>query len=125
MAFLARLFLYLVSILWIILGVLLVFATDLVREKLFNKFFKKIDIKKMSVIPIIIGVLLFLSAFANTNRLFVIIIGLLAVIKGIVGIVATEKMQKMMDWWLNANNNILRIWGVVIIILGTIVLMGI
>jgi len=127
MGFLAKLLLYVLSIFWIIIGVLLTFATDMVRGKFLNKLLelKGERLKKLSVIPIVIGILLFLSASANEYTIYVIVIGLLAIIKGIVGIVATEKMEKFAERWSKMSNNAYRIWGVVTIILGIILLRGI
>ena len=120
-----KLFLYLISIFWIIIGVLSVFATDLVRNKFFNKLLKNKDMKKLAPIPIVIGILLFLSASANNHAIIVILIGILAIGKGVMLIVAEEKMQKLTDWWLKSKDSAYKIYGVVIILLGSIVLMGI
>lgn len=120
-----RLFLYLIGIVWVIVGSLLVFATDLFRNKI-KKIVAKADYKKMSAIPFAIGILLLLSAKINLYTTLVTLLGLLAIIKGIFCILSTEKMKKISDWWLNkANKNVLRAWGIIIIIIGSIVLMGI
>jgi len=123
----AKLFLYFISIFWIVVGVLAVFATDLVRGKFLNKLLelRAVSLKKLSAAPIIVGVLLFFSASSNAYRLYVIALGLIAVIKGIMLIVATEKMEKMLVWWLKASNNFYKVWGVIMAILGIILLKGI
>ena len=103
----------------------MVFATEMIRNKFLNKILKSKDLKKLSIAPIVIGILLFLSVQANAFRLYVIILGILAVIKGIVGIVATEKMHKVTHWWIKASNNVYRVWGIALIIMGSVLLMGI
>ena len=119
------LLLYLLGIFWIVMGTLLVFVPKLLKRKLFVKL-QNIPLKKIGSVPLIIGVLLVLAASHNRYTAFVVILGLLAIAKGIGCIVATEKMQKMQDWWLNkASNNIYRILGIVIILIGSIVLTGI
>lgn len=121
-----RLFLYLISIFWIVMGVLLIFAPELVKKKVCKKLLEKSDLKKLSALPLIFGVLLLMTSTYNAYRLLVILLGILAIVKGVAMIVATEKMQKMTDWWLNkASKNILRVWGVVAIVIGSVVLMGI
>ena len=119
------LLLYLLGIFWIVMGTLLVFVPKLLKRKLFVKL-QNIPLKKIGSVPLIIGVLLVLAASHNRYTAFVVILGLLAIAKGIGCIVATEKMQKIQDWWLNkASNNIYRILGIVIILIGSIVLTGI
>ncbi len=114
----------LVAIIWIAIGTLLIFAPEILRKKLFAKL-KNAPLKKLSAIPIVIGVLLLLAAQYNEYSLVVILLGLLAIIKGIYGIVATEKMEKIQDWWISAKKKVYRICGIIIIILGFIVLSGI
>ena len=119
------LLLYLLGIFWIVMGTLLVFVPKLLKRKLFVKL-QNIPLKKIGSVPLIIGVLLVLAASHNRYTAFVVILGLLAIAKGIGCIVATEKMQKIQDWWLNkASNNVYRILGIVIILIGSIVLTGI
>ena len=125
MQLLLTVFMYLLGILWIILGALFVFATDMVKAKFVDTFLAKINIKKTGPIPIIMGVLLLLAASYNRHTLLVTILGLLSILKGITCIVATEKMEKIKNWWLKAGNNVARAWGIVMIIIGSLVLMGI
>jgi len=125
MQLLLTVFMYLLGILWIILGALFVFATDMVKAKFVDTFVAKMNIKKTGPIPIIMGVLLLLAASYNRHTLLVTILGLISILKGIACIAATEKMEKIKDWWLKAGNNVARAWGIVMIIIGSLVLMGI
>ena len=120
-----KLFLYIISIFWVIIGVLMVFATDMARKKVMNKFLEISDLKKFSPIPIAIGVLLLLAARYNSYAPFVVIMGVLAIAKGVIMIVATEKMEKIIEWSKKAKDNAYKVWGVAVIILGSIILMGI
>lgn len=125
MAGLLTLLLYIFGILYIILGTLMLFVPDIVKKQMIAKL-KKIPIKKLSIIPLIVGVLLLLASAYNRYWLVVVILGILALAKGIMGIVATEKMEKMHDWFIEkADKNVYRICGVIVIILGSIVLIGI
>ena len=120
-----KLILYLVGILYTVLGALLVFAPDMLKKKLFDKM-KKIPLKKLCIAPIVVGILLLLAASSHRNTFFIVILGLLGVAKGVFFVVATEKDEKVNDWWFNkAKNNIYRIFGVIVILIGSIVLMGI
>ena len=121
---LLRIFLYLLGILWVAMGSLMVFVPDLLKTNVFAKL-KGIPLKKCSAIPIIISILLFLSASYSRFRLFIVILGILILVKGILFIVATDKMQQFMNKFVKMKSIMCRILGVVIIILGSIVLMGI
>lgn len=124
MAGLLRFFMRLLAILWVAMGTLMIFAPEVLRKKLFAKL-KELPLKKVGIIPLVIGILLLLAAFYNRYRLFIVLLGLLSIAKGIYCIVATEKMAKMQDWWLGAKKKVYRIFGIVVIILGFIVLSGI
>jgi len=117
--------LYLFGIIYIVLGGLSIFATDLARKKIFNKCFQIKDWKKFAPIPIIVGILLILAASYNRYMIFILIIGILGIVKGIMMLVATDKIQTMVDWWMKAKDNVYRAWGVAMIILGSFILMGI
>ena len=119
-----RLFLYLIGIFYVILGALSVFATDMAKKKFFDKLLKIKDFKKFSAIPIALGALILLSASASRFRVFMVIFGVLGVLKGVWMLTATEHCKKICDWWLKASNNLYKIWGVFIIILGSIILVG-
>lgn len=124
MAGLLKLLMRLLAILWVSMGTLMIFAPEVLRKKLFAKI-KEIPLKKLSIVPLVIGILLLPASFYNQYRLFVILIGLLAIAKGVYGIVAAEKMAKLMDWWLGLKKRVYRVYGIVIIILGFILLSGI
>jgi len=117
--------LYLYGIAAIAIGVLSIFATDLVRKKVFKKIMNIKDFKRFGIIPIIAAILFLLAIPYNRHKFFILLLGILAAIKGILMIAATEKMEKVRDWWLKASDSVYRAYGVVAIIIGSIVLMGI
>lgn len=121
---LLRMFLYLWGIFWVAMGSLMVFVPDLLKSNVFSKL-KEIPLKKFGVIPIAISILFFLSAPYSRFKLFIVVLGILSLIKGILFIVATEKMQQITDKFVKMKSIMYRISGVAIIILGSIVLMGI
>ena len=124
MAFLCGLFLYVLSIAWIVAGTLLVFAPEMLRKKVFSKI-KDLPLKKISFIPIVLGILIIVSAQFNRHAFFVVILGILAIVKGVLAIAATEKFIKWQDKLLHAKMNTYRIMGVIVIIVGSIVLTGV
>ena len=121
---LLRIFLYLWGIFWVAMGSLMVFVPDLLKSNVFVKI-KEIPLKKFGVIPIAISILFFLSASYSRFKLFIVVLGILALIKGILCIVATDKMQQITNKFVKMKSIVYRAVGVLIIILGSIVLMGI
>ncbi len=97
----------------------------MLRKKFINKILDKIDIKIISVLPIILGVLFLLAASYNRYSFLIVLLGLLAIAKGVLGIVATERMKRITEAFMKLPNNICKIWGVVMILIGSIVLTGI
>jgi len=124
MAGLLKGFLYLMGVLWVVVGTLMVFVPDMLRKNVFGKI-KKASLKNLSIVPVAVGILLFLAAGQNKHTLLVLLLGLLALIKGIYGIVATEKIAKLHAKWVRANDNVYRALGIGVILVGSIVLMGI
>ncbi len=119
-----KIFLNFFGIIWIAFGTLMIFVPDMVKKNVFLKL-KDAPFKKLSAIPLVIGVLFLLSASYCRYRLFVIALGMLALLKGIALIVFTKKMEKLTNRLIKANNNSYRALGVLYIIIGAIVLKGI
>lgn len=125
MELLLRFLMYLVGILWIIVGALMVFATDMIKKKFIEVFLPKMNMKKLGYVPITIGVLLILASQYNRHAILVVLLGLVAILKGILCIIKTDMMESLRDKWVKAENNVYRIFGAITILIGSIVLMGI
>ena len=124
MGALLKIFLNLFGIIWIAAGTLMIFVPDLIKKNVFSKL-KDAPLKKLSAIPIAFGVLFLLSASYCRYRLFIIVLGILSLLKGISLIIFTKKMEKLTDRFIKANDNTHRAFGVLYIIIGAIVLKGI
>jgi uncharacterized protein YjeT (DUF2065 family) len=104
--------------LWTIVGLFSLVAAAKAK-KLYNRLLKGKNLKAISFIPLIGGVLLTFSARSSRLYWFVIIIALLALAKGFFFIFAPEKQAKsFVDWWLNASLSIYRLGGLVALTLG-------
>ncbi len=111
-----RWFLFLMAGFWVIAGIFLLVAPAKARE-ISNKLVK--NLKAMSFIPLIVGVLLAYSASSSKLPWFVITIGLLALVKGTFFTFVSEKKAKpFVGWWLKASLGIYRLWGLVVLALG-------
>ncbi len=115
-------FLFAVGILWVIFGTLMVFATQLIRQKFYHKL-KTQDPRRWSPLAIAVGVLLLLSASSSSQVTFIVILGLLSLAKGVLFLFAPrQKIRKMMDWWFETTDKTHKVWGVATLVLGMAVL---
>jgi uncharacterized protein YjeT (DUF2065 family) len=116
-------FLYAISFLWITAGSLSIIYTTESRNVM-KRLFEKTDRKILSVFPAIIGVLLFISASWSLHSWFLRILGIMAVIKGVIIFINPKNLyDEMMNWYLNSlSDQTYRFFGIVMIIIGTAVL---
>ena len=116
-------FLYAISFLWITAGSLSIIYTTESRNVM-KRLFEKTDRKILSVFPVIIGVLLFISASWSLHSWFLRILGIMAVIKGVIIFINPKNLyDEMMNWYLNSlSDQTYRFFGIVMIIIGTAVL---
>lgn len=115
-------FLFAVGISWVIFGTLMVFATQLIRQKFYHKL-KTQDPRRWSPLAIAVGVLLLLSASSSSQVTFIVILGLISLAKGILFLFAPrQKIRKMTDWWFETTDKTHKVWGVATIVLGAAVL---
>ena len=113
-----------IGVFWIMAGTLMLFATQVAREHYLNKLRTK-DSRRWSPLPIILGVLLLLSASSSSQVTFIVILGLLSLAKGLLLLfVPRERLLKMTDWWFEASDRTYKALGAMIIVLGIAVLAG-
>jgi len=116
-------FLYAISFLWITAGSLSIIYTTESRNVM-KRLFEKTDRKILSVFPTIIGVLLFISASWSLHSWFLRMLGIMAVIKGVIIFINPKNLyDEMMNWYLNSlSDQTYRFLGIVWIIIGTAIL---
>lgn len=117
-------FLILMGTFWVVVGTLTIFTTNMIRKKFFNKF-RDIDFKKWSIAPIVIGILFLLSAPESRARIFITLLGVLAFIKGLFLLLGPkQKIKKIVNASLDMEDSLYKVWGVVILALGVLVLIN-
>ena len=118
-------FLFATGVLLIVFGTLTVFATDVAKEDYFDKLKTK-DPKMLSPVAIVLGLLLLFSASSSSHVIFIVILGLLSLSKGLFLLFGPrEKVDQMTNWWFNATDKTHKAWGVVMMVLGIAILAGI
>lgn len=119
-----RLLLFLVSLLWIAAGASLILNTAQTRRYL-SGLLEPARVKGLAWIPLVLGVFLFVGSF-TLDRLFwwAFLIGAAALAKGVyllrISPVRTEELAQ--GWLLQPEERTLRLWGVIALVLGTLLL---
>jgi len=113
--------LYIISIIWIAVGVFLIIYTDRYKEVSRNAFSTD-KLKAWAVVPLFFGVVLVVGAFFQKEVFWLaIILGLMALLKGVYLIVGpSAQTKKLVEWWSEkASNRTIRLFGLIIFFLGT------
>ncbi|MGD9105907.1 MAG: DUF2065 family protein [Desulfobacterales bacterium] len=114
-----RWFLYAISLIYISIGCCSILYTNETKNIVKN-IFSNIDQKILSVLPFVLGNLFILSASATRIPWLIRLIGLMAVIEGVVFfLIPKDWYDKFMDWYLNSlSDQTYRLSGILGIILG-------
>jgi len=113
-------FLYAISLIYISVGCCSILYTN-ETQKFIRSIFNNIDQKILSALPFILGILFILSASTTRIPWLFRLIGLMAVIEGVVFFLIPKDMyDKFMDWYLNSlSDQTYRLSGILGIIVGT------
>jgi len=116
--------LYIIAILWIVIGVFIILYTERTMKILKKLFFIE-KVRLLSILPIIFGIVLVIGAFVCTQVFFLsFILGVLALLKGLYLVMGPmPQIKRIMDWWFNkASDTYIRLCGLIIFIFGIAVL---
>lgn len=115
-----KILLYVIALLWIALGTFVVVFTENAREFLKKIFFTE-KVRLLSALAFALGLILIIGAFwIKAVFWFALILGLLAISKGIYLYAAPPEQSKaLMEWWfLKARPETVRLMGLVLFVLG-------
>ena len=118
-----KLFLYAISFLCIAIGCCTILYTDETRN-LLKRLFNQIDRKFLSVFEAIMGILLLVSATASHHPWFIRLIGLSAVIEGVVIFLIPKNLyDELINWYVDSlSDQTYRFFGALSLIIGTAML---
>lgn len=113
-------FLYFISVLWIVLGCFYILYTNQCREKV-KALLDRADRRVIAATAGLAGVLLIVSAFQARNTGFIVILGVLALGKGVLFFLNPGDMyKKVLHMYLEAaSDQTYRFFGIIMLILGT------
>ena len=97
--------LFIIAILWIVIGTFLILYTEGTMGVLKKLFFIE-KVRLLAILPIIFGVVLIACALAFTKIFWVsCILGLLALIKGVYFTIGPlPHIRGIIDWWFNRSS---------------------
>jgi uncharacterized protein YjeT (DUF2065 family) len=116
-------FLYAMSLLFIAVGCYSILYTNETRNFL-KRLFSQIDRKFLSVFEAIMGILLLVSATSSHHPWFIRLIGLSAVIEGVlIFLIPKNLYDELINWYVNSlSDQTYRFFGALSLILGTAML---
>lgn len=113
-------FLYLICLLWFVAGIGMLVLPEKI-QKLYERIAKIKNFAVFAVVPIVLGILFFLSSGSVFFPTLVQVLGVLAILKGLVTLVVKrEKVIEVLQWWLTAPVLVIRFWGIFILALAVI-----
>lgn len=111
-------FVGLVGLLWIVMGIFGLLSTKKVILALGN-WLKNTKRQSLTLLQLIVGILLLISASSVREDWFVRALGIIACLKGLWIISMPEKKLKtMIDWWLSGPETFYKAWAIFALILG-------
>jgi hypothetical protein len=115
---------YVLSIMWIVVGTSLVIYTDRAR-KFFGQFARQEYYPLWSAVAIVLGALLIVGSFFSGRILWLaLILGIIACAKGVYLLKGPpEQIQSIIDWWYEtASDETIRFAGLATLLLGIFLL---
>ena len=116
--------LYVLAILWIVVGTFLVLYTERTQE-VFKKHFFTEQFRWLAALPLIFGFLLVVGAFSHKGMFWLVfVLGVLGILKGVFLIIGpSTQIKALLDWWFHkASERTIRLNGLISVILGTAIL---
>jgi hypothetical protein len=116
-------FLYGLALFWIAAGTFFILYTEESRRFLGNAV-GKMNPKLLGFIPMVVGILLILAAKVSGAFWFILILGILAIGKGVYFLLGPRgQVKALFDWWFkSAQDRTYRFWGIIIVLLGVVLL---
>ena len=116
-------FLYAFSLISIAIGCCTILYTDETKNFI-KSIVKGVDLRILSIVPFIAGILFLLSASACRYPWVIRFLGLMALIEGVLAFSNPNNLYgKILDWYLDSlSDQTHRLFGIITIILGTAIL---
>jgi len=113
---------YLLGFVWIAAGAFAILYTEDYKAY-FKGLLTKLAPKRLAIIPSVVGLLLLLAASSTGHSWFIVVIGILGIIKGALIYFNPGGLFDMSKNWLNTlSDQGYRLVGIIALVLGTVVI---
>lgn len=113
-------FLFAFSVLFIVLGTVMVLYSEQTRS-FFRDPLHRFSIRRLAVVPALLGVLLLIGAFVVRDVFWLaFILGILALAKGVYLVLGPlSQIQQLRQWWFDqASETVVRLMGLITFMIG-------
>lgn len=112
------------GVIWILLGILWVIKPEMLKNRLGRKMDRKL--RRMTFIFVVFFGLMILGSVIKAEGLVPKIIGLIGIIITIKGIllVTSKTSEKLISWWAERSLVFFRIWGIIILTTGVMLILA-
>lgn len=110
-----RVFLFILSLLWVALGATIVLYANQVRG-LLREFVLGINIRLLAFLAFLVGLMFFVGAFMVHEVFWIaLVLGLLAIAKGAYfAFGPLPQIRSLLEWWFDRASEItIRLWGLI------------
>lgn len=109
----------LLGLVFVLFGFYSLLFSDTVKQSVWIKILQ-MDWFLLSGLTVVIGAIVFAASFSGNLKVFMQIIAVLSIIKGIVIVPLRENKEKIADWYMNLNSTLVKVTGVAELILGVL-----
>jgi len=111
-----------IGLLIFLIGVAILISPATLR-RLIHHFLKKEWLYGVTALRIIFGILFIIAAPDTRAPTFILVLGIIFILAGVaIPLTGTERIHRMAKWWLERSDTTLRLWAIVSVILGAVIL---
>lgn len=113
-----KIFLCLISIFWLLAGIaFLLFPKQ--SKKLYANLIK--PVKGLGILPLLIGILFLWASSVSRIEVFIRVLGIIALIKGLLILLCpTSMLKSIFNYFLGRSERCWRIYGAIMVLLGAV-----
>jgi uncharacterized protein YjeT (DUF2065 family) len=118
-------FLIFLGLYFMVMGVVIILFPDKLKKK-FSLLLSWKTYKPLGVIAALVGLILFIVSGSSKLGLFVVLIGILSLAKGLFFILAAhDKAKFIINWSVSLSDEYYRIWGIIAFAIGMLLLFSV
>ena len=118
-------FLIFLGLYFMVVGIVIILFPDKLKKK-FSLLLSWKNYKPLGVIAALVGLILFIVSSSSRLGLFVVLIGILSLAKGLFFIFAAhDKAKFVINWSVSLADEYYRIWGIITLAMGMLLIFSV